>query len=169
MKRMGLVAALIVFVATTPVRASDSSSHFKDDAGLSPTSRFLPGEITSDVAIKPEADYKKVWMDGLTKRLTERKILATPGDPAAITITARVTHYEEGNAWARWGTFGAAMQTKVSLVATYTRGGQEIGTAEVNQREGGPGLNTIGAWEYIFKDAAERVVFEVEKKMGTDD
>ena len=167
---MNRLVVLIAFLVglSVPAWATETQSSFKDDAGLSQASRFLVGDITSDAEIPEKADYKTNWLEGLAKRLTDRKILAETSDPAAIAINARITHYEEGNAWARWGTFGAALQTKAHVIATLVRGGQEIGVVEVNQRERGPGLNTIGAWHYIFRQAAETVVFEIEKKMGTD-
>jgi len=159
-------AAVLV---STSAAARDSSSSFKDNAGLTPQTRFVVGEITSDVEIPPNVDYKTIWPKELTERLVERKILAEPGDPNAVTIKARITQYEEGNAWARWGTFGQAMKTKLTVVATYLRNGEEIGTADAHKTVSQGGLFTINGWEYIYENVAEAIVFEAEKKMGTDD
>jgi hypothetical protein len=154
------------FLFATASKAADSSSSFNDNAALSAATRFRVGDVASDVEIPPEVDYKTIWSKRLEEQLIARKILAEPNDPQAVTINARITHYEMGDAGNGWG--GEAHQAKLTLIGTFLRGKEEIGTAEGHQAVAGGRFFSMIGWEYVYKKVAALIVFEAEKKMGTD-
>jgi len=165
LKWLVVTCVLIVVACNT----SHHTANFSNPAVLTKESKFMVGEITSAVTFPPDVDYKTIWKKELKERLIERKILADASDPQAITINANVTDYERGSAWLRWAAGNLAGETRLAVDASLTQQGAEIATVRADQKVNCCGLGSAGAWSYVFENVAEHVVFEVEKKMGTDD
>lgn len=163
--RLILVFALILG-ACNPAHHTAS---FSPAVTLTKDSKFVVGDISSKVTFPPDVDYAKIWKKELGERLVERHIQASPGDPNAITIDAVITDYERGSAWLRWAAANFAGETRLAVDASLKQGGAEIATVRADQTVNCCGLYSAGAWSYVFENVAEQVVFEAEKKMGTDD
>jgi hypothetical protein len=152
------VAALII-VATTA-----GSMVTADKAPpLDKNSRFLVGEIETDVTIPDKIPYQHLFTEKLTDRLKRKKLLAEPGDPNAMVIDSKVTEYKEGDLGGRF--FSNAGESVVTIASSFSRGGKSVGTITVHNATGGSmGLYSIGSEAGVIEDAAEILVDTLAKE-----
>lgn len=122
------------------------------------SSKYAPGK--NDPAIEP-ADLMR---SALKNELAKKGYFAEKSENVS-TINIEILNYAPGNAFARWlfpGAGASKLKIQTALVDCQS---VEIANIPINRSIAAGGGYTIGAWEYVFTDVAERLVQDLEKNV----
>ncbi|XPV74715.1 MAG: DUF4410 domain-containing protein [Desulfovibrio sp.] len=88
-------------------------------------------------------------------------------DPSsAYTIFPTITEYNPGNAFGRWLMPGVGSTKLLVSSSVLNSEGSELGVINSKNTVDAGGGYTIGAWKYVFEQAAVEIVEEVRESMG---
>lgn len=114
----------------------------------------------NDPAIEPS----EMMRSALKNELTKKGYFAEKSENVS-TINIEILNYAPGNAFARWlfpGAGASKLKIQTSLVDCKNI---EIANIPIDRSIAAGGGYTIGAWEYVFTDVAERLVQDLEKNV----
>ncbi len=122
------------------------------------SSKYTPGK--NDPTIEPADLMRSALKNELTK-----KGYFTEKSENVSSIKIEILNYAPGNAFARWLFPGAgASKLKIQTVLVDCQN-VEIANIPIDRSVAAGGGYTIGAWEYVFTDVAERLVQDLEKNV----
>jgi hypothetical protein len=122
------------------------------------SSNYAPGK--NDPAISP-ADMMR---SAMKNELTKKGCFADKADNT-YTIKIEILEYAPGNAFARWLMPGAGASKLKVITTVIDCKNVEIASIPIDRSVAAGGGYTIGAWEYVFTDVAERLVQDLEKNV----
>ncbi|UTF51796.1 DUF4410 domain-containing protein [Desulfomicrobium sp. ZS1] len=122
------------------------------------SSNYSPGK--NDPAIEPS----EMMRSALKNELTKKGYFAEKSENVS-TINIEILNYAPGNAFARWLFPGAGASKLKIQTALVDCKNIEIANIPIDRSIAAGGGYTIGAWEYVFTDVAERLVQDLEKNV----
>ncbi|MEF2145745.1 MAG: DUF4410 domain-containing protein [Desulfovibrionaceae bacterium] len=110
-------------------------------------------------------DIAESMTEALETSLKEKGLLEDDCSKA-YTLQPTVYQYSPGSAFKRW-IFPGFGSTELSVSSKiYTAEAREVGTVETETSVDAGGGFTVGAWKYIFKQASDDLVKELQTTMG---
>ena len=106
--------------------------------------------------LKDGADVESLMRDAMQQALRDA---SKSGDsPAKLTYQIYIIQYQKGSAAARWMMPGMG-KTLLSVEGlVLDSGGQVLATTQATESIGAGGGFTVGAWKYIFRNVAKKLV-----------
>lgn len=136
-----------------------------DNLKFAPASQFSIGNITNECGINPDEGDKD--SSALMKEALEKALEASslPKGLDGYSININIVEYSPGDAFKRWLWPGYGETKLVIIAMVKDKSNQDIGEIKVTRSISAGGAYTIGAWKYVFDDAANTVVEEVKKRI----
>ncbi len=133
---------------------------------LSQSFKYKIEKIETSEAKKYEVDPKEMLRNSLDKALRDKDLLwdNSPNNKY-YAISLRITDYEMGNAFKRWllPTYGSTVLSVHTDIIDIERN-EIITFMEHKQTIAAGGAFSIGAWKYVFKNVAEDIAKDIERK-----
>lgn len=163
MKKTMIIPAMFIFlIVCSGCSTKTYYQPIPGEAAVQTTASFTIGKTQDLSGYKFSDDDKDKFVlttamdDALKAELGKAGALRLDG--ADYVIDTKITNYAPGNAALRWLLPGAG-ETRLTVESSVINNeGRVVATIPVDRRVPAGGVQTIGAYKYVFEDVAEAIV-----------
>ncbi len=162
------IAAIVIGALLTLLTACGTVQHtakLHEDYIPPSKATISLGEVKNATGRTYDVDIEAMFVAAMTEALKEEGLLAADTETAVLTLNAKITEYEKGDAFKRWMMVGYG-STVLEVHCDLLVGDQIIGVADARRTIDAGGAYSIGAWESVYGQVATDVVEDVSGQLS---
>lgn len=161
MKKL-ILSSMLFFLILFTGCSTKSSLVLKEGYKFENKPKINVENITNNTSKVYEQNIEQLMKDALLEELKNNELLVL-GDESKIDLEVSILDYQEGNAFKRWVLPGWGATT-LNLEATLKDNGNIVATSKIDSNIAAGGGFTIGAWKYVYTDAAKKLISDIKEE-----